>query len=126
MKRMPGEYRGSDLKKIFELFEFAAMDELTQEEYLARFMFETDQKSFLRTVHNKGFAGGDSVPFLTISFNRRLSQPDRPPWNPGADGACFLPIGLIYRRMGDISGFSLPLDDSRRRNLEKRAPVPAR
>lgn len=58
MKRMPGEYRGSYLEKFFELSKFAAMDELTQEEYLARFMFETDQKSFLRTAHNKGVAEG--------------------------------------------------------------------
>ena len=58
MKRMPGEYRGSYLEKFFELSKFAAMDELTQEEYLARFMFETDQKSFLRTAHNKGLAEG--------------------------------------------------------------------
>ena len=60
MKRMPGEYRGSYLEKFFELSKFAAMDELTQEEYLARFMFETDQKSFLRTAHNKGVAEGRS------------------------------------------------------------------
>ena len=44
------------LEKFFELSKFAAMDELTQEEYLARFMFETDQKSFIRTAHNKGKA----------------------------------------------------------------------
>ena len=58
MKAMPKEYRGSYLEKFFELSKFAIMDELTQEEYLARFMFETDQKSFLRTAHNKGFAEG--------------------------------------------------------------------
>ena len=58
MKTMPKEYRGSYLEKFFELSKFAFMDELTQEEYLARFMFETDQKSFLRTAHNKGFAEG--------------------------------------------------------------------
>ena len=58
MKRMPGEYRGSYLEKFFELSKFAAMDEQTQEEYLARFMFETDQKSFLRTAHNKGVDEG--------------------------------------------------------------------
>ena len=53
-------HRGSYLEKFFELSKFAAMDELTQEEYLARFMFETDQKSFLRTAHNKGVAEGRS------------------------------------------------------------------
>ena len=58
MKQMPGEYRDSDLEKIFELSKFAAMDELTQEEYLARFMFELDEKSRLRTAENKGRAEG--------------------------------------------------------------------
>ncbi|MBR1576344.1 MAG: hypothetical protein IJ654_07860, partial [Bacteroidales bacterium] len=37
---------------------FAAMDELTQEEYLARFMFELDEKSRLRTAENKGLTQG--------------------------------------------------------------------
>ena len=42
------------------------MDEMTQEEYLARFMFETDQKSFLRTAHNKGFAEGQAEGIVEV------------------------------------------------------------
>ena len=58
MKQMPKEYSDSYLEKIFRLSIFAAMDELTQEDYLARFMFEMDEKSRLRTAENKGLAKG--------------------------------------------------------------------
>ena len=58
MKQMPEEYRDSYLEKIFELSKFAAMDELTQEEYLARYMFELDEKSRMRTAENAGLEKG--------------------------------------------------------------------
>ena len=85
MKAMPKEYRGSYLEKFFELSKFAIMDELTQEEYLARFMFETDQKSFLRTAHNKGFAEGKAEERLQTA--RRMVE----------DG---MNIGLICKYTG--------------------------
>ena len=50
MKEMPSEYRGSYLEKMFEMSKFAAMEEMSQREYLARFMWEVDQRSQLRTA----------------------------------------------------------------------------
>ena len=58
MKTMPNEYRGTYLEKIFGLSNFAAMSELTQQEYLAVFMAELDEKSRLRSAREDGLAEG--------------------------------------------------------------------
>lgn len=58
MKEMPSEYRGSYLEKLFQLSNFASMDEMSQREYLARYMWEVDQRSQLRTARNEGLAQG--------------------------------------------------------------------
>jgi predicted transposase/invertase (TIGR01784 family) len=58
MKKMPPEYRGSYLEKMFDLSNFASMDEKSQREYLARFMWEVDQRSQLRTAKEEGIAEG--------------------------------------------------------------------
>ena len=52
------EYRGSYLEKMFQLSNFASMDEMSQREYLARFMWEVDQRSQLRSARNEGLAEG--------------------------------------------------------------------
>ena len=58
MKEMPSEYRGSYLEKMFRLSNFASMDEMSQREYLARYMWEVDQRSQLRSARNEGIAEG--------------------------------------------------------------------
>ena len=58
MKEMPSEYRGSYLEKMFQLSNFASMEEMSQREYLARYMWEVDQRSQLRTARNEGLAEG--------------------------------------------------------------------
>lgn len=58
MKEMPSEYRGSYLEKMFQLSNFASMDEMSQREYLARYMWEVDQRSQLRSAKNEGLAEG--------------------------------------------------------------------
>ena len=58
MNEMPSEYRGSYLEKMFQLSNFASMDEMSQREYLARYMWEVDQRSQLRTARNEGLAEG--------------------------------------------------------------------
>ncbi|MBO7547099.1 MAG: Rpn family recombination-promoting nuclease/putative transposase [Bacteroidales bacterium] len=58
MEVMPEEYRGTYLEKIFGLSNFAAMSEMTQREYLAKFMAELDEKSRLRTAREEGLAEG--------------------------------------------------------------------
>ncbi len=58
MKEMPSEYHGSYLEKMFEMSKFASMDEMSQREYLARYMWEVDQRSQLRTARNEGLAEG--------------------------------------------------------------------
>ncbi len=58
MKEMPPEYRGSYLEKMFDLSNFASMDEKSQREYLTRFMWEVDQRSQLRTAKEEGIAEG--------------------------------------------------------------------
>jgi len=55
---MPSEYRGSYLEKMFQLSNFASMDEMSQREYLARYMWEVDQRSQLRSARNEGLAEG--------------------------------------------------------------------
>ncbi|MBR1927145.1 MAG: hypothetical protein IJ840_05290 [Bacteroidales bacterium] len=54
MKEMPIEYKGSYLGKMFRLSNFASMDEMSQREYLARYMWEVDQRSQLRSAMNEG------------------------------------------------------------------------
>ena len=46
------------LEKMFQLSNFASMDEMSQREYLARYMWEVDQRSQLRTARNEGLAEG--------------------------------------------------------------------
>lgn len=58
MKEMPSEYKGSYLEKMFRLSNFASMDEMSQREYLARYMWEVDQRSQLRSARNEGLAQG--------------------------------------------------------------------
>lgn len=58
MKEMPVEYSGTYLEKMFEMSKFATMEEMSQREYLARFMWEVDQRSQLRTARNEGLAEG--------------------------------------------------------------------
>lgn len=58
MKSMPSEYKGSYLEKMFRLSNFASMDEMSQREYLARYMWEVDQRSQLRSARNEGIAEG--------------------------------------------------------------------
>ncbi|MBO4231596.1 MAG: hypothetical protein J5886_07955 [Bacteroidales bacterium] len=58
MKEMPSEYCGSYLEKMFRLSNFASMDEMSQREYLARYMWEVDQRSQLRSARNEGLAEG--------------------------------------------------------------------
>ena len=58
MKEMPSEYKGSYLEKMFQLSKFASMDEMNQKEYLARYMWEVDQRSQLRSARNEGLAEG--------------------------------------------------------------------
>ena len=60
MKEMPSEYRGSYLEKMFRLSNFASMDEMSQREYLARYMWEVDQRSQLRSARNEGLAEGQA------------------------------------------------------------------
>ena len=60
MKEMPPEYQGSYLEKMFELSTFASMDEMSQREYLARYMWEVDQRSQLRTAREEGLAEGEA------------------------------------------------------------------
>ncbi|MBO6249003.1 MAG: hypothetical protein J6N54_09350, partial [Bacteroidales bacterium] len=55
---VPSEYRGSYLEKMFQLSNFASMEEMSQREYLARYMWEVDQRSQLRTARNEGLAEG--------------------------------------------------------------------
>ena len=58
MREMPSEYCGSYLEKMFRLSNFASMDEMSQREYLARYMWEVDQRSQLRSARNEGLAKG--------------------------------------------------------------------
>ena len=60
MKAMPEEYRGSALEKMFELSKFAAMDTISQEEYIARFKAEMDEKSRLKFAREEGIAEGEA------------------------------------------------------------------
>ena len=64
MKEMPSEYRGSYLEKMFQLSNFASMDEMSQREYLARYMWEVDQRSQLRSAKNEGLAEGHAEGFV--------------------------------------------------------------
>ena len=43
---------------MFRLSNFASMDEMSQREYLARYMWEVDQRSQLRSARNEGLAEG--------------------------------------------------------------------
>lgn len=61
MKEMPKEYRGSYLERFFELSKFAAMEEMSQREYLARYMWEVDQRSQLRSAREDGLAEGIAI-----------------------------------------------------------------
>ena len=61
MKEMPEEYRGSYLERFFELSKFAAMEEMSQREYLARYMWEVDQRSQLRSAREDGLAEGIAI-----------------------------------------------------------------
>ena len=61
MKEMPEEYRGSYLERFFELSKFAAMAEMSQREYLARYMWEVDQRSQLRSAREDGLAEGIAI-----------------------------------------------------------------
>ncbi|MBP5558422.1 MAG: Rpn family recombination-promoting nuclease/putative transposase, partial [Bacteroidales bacterium] len=54
MDRMPEKYIGSGLEKLFEICKFAAMDEMTQAEYIHAFMAELDLRSQKRTAYNEG------------------------------------------------------------------------
>lgn len=54
MDRMPKKYIGSGLEKLFEICKFAAMDEMTQAEYIHAFMAELDLRSQKRTAYNEG------------------------------------------------------------------------
>ena len=58
LKEMPSEYKGSYLEKMFRVSNFASMDEMSQREYLARYMWEVDQRSQLRSARNEGLAEG--------------------------------------------------------------------
>lgn len=69
MKEMPTEYKGSYLEKMFRLSNFATMDEMSQREYLARYMWEVDQRSQLRSARNEGLAEG-----LRETARRMLSK----------------------------------------------------
>ena len=60
MKSVPEELNGIGFEKIFEITKFAAMDNKTQEEYLAEFMAEMDARSQLRTARNDGLEEGRS------------------------------------------------------------------
>ena len=60
MKEMPSEYKDSYLEKMFRLSNFASMDEMSQREYLARYMWEVDQRSQLRSARNEGLAEGQA------------------------------------------------------------------
>ena len=60
MREMPSEYCGSYLEKMFRLSNFASMDEMSQREYLARYMWEVDQRSQLRSARNEGLAEGQA------------------------------------------------------------------
>ncbi|MBR1926532.1 MAG: hypothetical protein IJ840_02080, partial [Bacteroidales bacterium] len=57
----PIEYKGSYLEKMFRLSNFASMDEMSQREYLARYMWEVDQRSQLRSAKNEGLAEGHAA-----------------------------------------------------------------
>ena len=61
MKEMPSEYKGSYLEKMFRLSNFASMDEMSQREYLARYMWEVDQRSQLRSAKYEGLAEGHAA-----------------------------------------------------------------
>ena len=69
MKEMPTEYKGSYLEKMFRLSNFATMDEMSQREYLARYMWEVEQRSQLRSARNEGLAEG-----LRETARRMLSK----------------------------------------------------
>ncbi|MBR1927568.1 MAG: hypothetical protein IJ840_07475, partial [Bacteroidales bacterium] len=57
----PIEYKGSYLEKMFRLSNFASMDEMSQREYLARYMWEVDQRSQLRSAKYEGLAEGHAA-----------------------------------------------------------------
>ena len=61
MKSVPEELNGIGFEKIFEITKFAAMDNKTQEEYLAEFMAEMDARSQLRTARNDGLEEGEAI-----------------------------------------------------------------
>ena len=72
MREMPSEYRGSYLEKMFQLSNFASMDEMSQREYLARYMWEVDQRSQLRTARNEGLAEGKAQSSLETARRMKL------------------------------------------------------
>ena len=73
MKEMPSEYKGSYLEKMFRLSNFASMDEMSQREYLARYMWEVDQRSQLRSARKEGLAEGHTEG-LRETARRMLSK----------------------------------------------------
>ena len=54
MKEMPEEYVGKGLDKLFELCNFAAMNEDNQRQYIAELMAELDEGSRMKTALMKG------------------------------------------------------------------------
>ncbi|MBO4475855.1 MAG: Rpn family recombination-promoting nuclease/putative transposase [Bacteroidales bacterium] len=71
MNKMPDNYIGSGLEKLFEICKFAAMDELTQADYLRAFMADLDLRSQKRTAFKEGVEEGKTEASIKIAASLR-------------------------------------------------------